>query len=262
VTDITERKRAEEELHKAQVELAHVTRVTTMNVLSASIAHEVNQPLGAIVANADAALRWLARRPPELDQTRETLKRIMQDGQRAGSVIGRMRALLRKAETSKERLVLSDLVQDTVTLVHGELSRHRILLRTDVALTLPAVIGDRVQLQQVLLNLVLNGIDAMKDVAQRPRELLIRSQPDGNQAVVVSVQDTGGGLDPKDVERVFDAFYTTKPGGMGMGLAICQTIVAAHGGRLWASANEPFCTVFQFTLPVAQEETRPAARAA
>lgn len=262
VTDITERKRAEEELHKAQAELAHVTRVATMNVLSSSIAHEVNQPLGAIVANADAALRWLARQPPDLDKTRQTLKRIMHDGERAGGVIGRMRALLRKTVTAKERIVLSDLIEDTVTLVHGEVSRHRILLRTELAPALPPVVGDRVQLQQLLLNLVLNGIDAMKDVAERPRELLIRSQPDGARAVVVSVRDTGIGLDPQNVERVFEAFYTTKPEGMGMGLAICQTIVSAHGGRLWASANEPFSTVFQFTLPVEQEETRPTARAA
>lgn len=262
VTDITERKQAEEELHKAQAELAHVTRVMTMNVLSSSIAHEVNQPLGAIVASAAGALRWLARQPPELDQVRESLKRIVQDGQRAGEVIGRMRALLRKTETAQERVVLNDLIEDTVTLVHGEVSRHQILLRTELAPSLPPVLGDRVQLQQLLLNLVLNGIDAMKDVVERPRELLIRSQPDGTRAVLVSVRDTGIGLDPQNVDRVFEAFYTTKSEGMGMGLAICQTIVSAHGGRLWASANEPFSTVFQFTLPVEQEKILPAARTA
>ncbi len=261
VMDITDRKRAEEALHKAQAELAHVTRVTTVNALASSIAHEVSQPLGAVVANADAALRWLAREPPELDEARETLRCIAQDGHRAGEVIGRVRALLRKTDTVTAHLDLNDLIHDTVALVHGAASRHRILLRTELAPDLPRVGGDRVQLQQVLLNLLLNGIEAMKDVAERPRELLLRSQPDGSGVVLVSVQDTGVGLDPRSVERVFEAFYTTKPEGLGMGLAICRSIVEAHGGRLWAAAHEPHGTVFQFTLPSEPDLTAPAAPA-
>jgi PAS domain S-box-containing protein len=261
VMDITERKRAEEALQKAQAELAHVTRVTTMSALTASIAHEVNQPLAAIVANANAALRWLARQPPNLAEVRETLGRIVQDGHRAGAVIGRVRALLRKTATVKERLDLNELIRDTIALVHGQVRRHRILLRTELAQNLPPVVGDRVQLQQVLLNLVLNGLEAMKEVAERPRELLIRSQPDEAGAVLVAVQDTGVGLDPQQVERVFEAFYTTKPEGLGMGLAICRSIIEAHGGQLWASANKPRGAVFQFTLPAEQDETIPAEHA-
>ncbi len=263
VMDITERKRAEEALHKAQAELAHVTRVTTMTALTASIAHEVNQPLGAIVTNANAALRWLARQPPELDEARETLERIAQRwapgrrGDRAGA------RAPQEDNRFTERVDLNDLIQDTIALVQGEVRRHRILLRTELAPDLPPVVGDRVQVQQVLLNLVLNGIEAMKEVAERPRELLIRSRPRRiRTAVLVTVQDTGVGLDPQSVERVFEAFYTTKPDGMGMGLAICRSIVEAHGGRLWASANEPHGTIFQFTLPAEQDEIGHAERAA
>jgi signal transduction histidine kinase len=192
---------------------------------------------------------------------RETLGRIVQDGHRAGAVIGRVRALLRKTATVKERLDLNELIRDTIALVHGQVRRHRILLRTELAQNLPPVVGDRVQLQQVLLNLVLNGLEAMKEVAERPRELLIRSQPDEAGAVLVAVQDTGVGLDPQQVERVFEAFYTTKAEGLGMGLAICRSIIEAHGGRLWASANEPCGAVFQFTLPAEQDETIPAEHA-
>jgi C4-dicarboxylate-specific signal transduction histidine kinase len=247
--DITERKRAEEALQKAQAELAHVTRVTTMGELTSSIAHEVNQPLAAIVTNANAALRWLARQPPNLAEVRETVERIVQDGHRAGAVIGRVRALFRKTATITTRVDLNELIRDTVALVQGEMHRHRILLRTELAPDLPPVAGDRVQLQQVILNLVMNGLEAIKEGVERPRELLIRSQPDATGAALVAVHDTGIGLNPQHVERVFDAFYTTKPEGMGMGLAICRSIIEAHGGRLWASANAPQGAVFQFTLP-------------
>jgi PAS domain S-box-containing protein len=255
--DVTERKRAEEVLQKAQAELAHVTRVTTMSALTSSIAHEVNQPLAAVVTNANAALRWLAHQPPNLDEARATVGRIVQDGHRAGAVIARVRALLRKTATVKERLDLNDLIQDTVALVQGEVHRYRILLRTELVSALPPVAGDRVQLQQVILNLVLNGLEAMKEGAERPRELLIRSRLNETGAVLVAVHDTGVGLDPQHVERVFEAFYTTKPEGLGMGLAICRSIIEAHGGRLWASANEPRGAVFQFTLPPEQDVTPP-----
>jgi PAS domain S-box-containing protein len=249
VMDMTEHKHAEEALHKAQAELAHVTRVTTMSALTASIAHEVNQPLGAIVTNANAALRWLAHEPPELGEARETLERIARDGHRASEVIGRVRALLRKKAAVAEQVNLNDLIQSVATLVHGEVSQHRILLRTELAPDLPPVIGDQVQLQQVLLNLVLNGIEAMMDVAERPRELLIRSRRE-EADVLVAVQDAGVGLDPQNAERMFEAFYTTKAAGMGMGLAICRSIIEAHGGRLWASANATHGAVFHFSLPV------------
>jgi two-component system sensor kinase FixL len=260
--DISERKRAGAALHKSQADLAHVTRVTTMNTLTSSIAHEVNQPLGAIVANANAALLWLAHQPPELDEVRGRLERIAQDGHRASEVIGRVRTLLRKKQGATARLDLNDLIQDTVVLVHGEARRHQILLRTALAPALPPVVGDRVQVQQVLLNLVMNGLDAVKEVGERPRELVISSGREESGGVRVAVQDTGPGLDPESVDRMFDAFYTTKAEGMGMGLAICRSIVQSHGGRLWACANEPCGAVFQFTLPVEQEEAALAERAA
>ncbi|WP_455281348.1 trifunctional serine/threonine-protein kinase/ATP-binding protein/sensor histidine kinase [Cupriavidus necator] len=250
--DLTERKRAEEALHQAQVELAHVTRVTTLNALTASIAHEVNQPLTAIVANGNAALRWLARQPPDLAEVRETVRSIVQDGHRAGAVIGGMRMLLKKTVAAMVQLDLNNLIEDTIALVQGEVVRHHIQLRTDLPPGLPPVVGDRVQLQQVLLNLMMNGIEAMKDVAERPRELLIRSRLDASGALLVAVQDAGIGLEPGAVERVFETFYTTKAEGLGMGLAICKLIVEAHGGRLWASSNAPCGVVFQFTLPPGQ----------
>ncbi|MPR11983.1 PAS domain S-box protein [Microvirga tunisiensis] len=249
VMDMTEHRRAEEALHKAQAELAHVTRVTTMSALTASIAHEVNQPLGAIVTNASAALRWLAHEPPNLGEACEILERIARDGHRASEVIGRVRSLLQKKAAVAEQVNLDDLIQNVAALAHGEVVQHRILLRTELAPNLLPVMGDQVQLQQVLLNLVLNGIEAMMDVAERPRELVIRSRRE-KAGVLVAVQDAGVGLDPQNAERMFEAFYTTKPAGMGMGLAICRSIIEAHGGRLWASANEPQGAVFHFSLPV------------
>lgn len=249
VLDLTERKRAEEALQQAQAELAHVTRVTTLNALTASIAHEVNQPLTAIVTNANAALRWLARQPPELAEVRETLDQIVQDGHRAGAVIGGMRALLKKTVGAAAPLDMNALIEDTIGLIRGEVGRHHIALQTDLAPDLPPVVGDRVQLQQVLLNLSMNSIEAMKAVADRPRELRIRSSVDPSGAVLVAVQDAGTGLAPDDLERVFKTFFTTKAEGLGMGLAICRLIVEAHGGRLWASSNQPCGAVFQFTLP-------------
>jgi C4-dicarboxylate-specific signal transduction histidine kinase len=223
-----------------------------LNALSASIAHEVNQPLAAIVANANAALRWLARQPPDLAEVRETVRSIVQNGHRAGAVIGGMRALLKKTAAAMVTLDLNSLIQDTIALVQEEVARHRIQLRTDLPPDLPPVLGDRVQLQQLLLNLMMNGIEAMKEVAERPRKLLIRSGLDPSGAVLVAIQDAGIGLEPDAMERVFEAFYTTKAEGLGMGLAICKLIVEAHGGRLWVSANEPCGTVFQFTLPPGQ----------
>ncbi|TAI62482.1 ATP-binding protein [Bradyrhizobium sp. Leo170] len=261
ITDITERKRAEEALHKAQAELAHITRVTTMNALTSSIAHEVSQPLGAIVSNGYAGLRWLDHQPPKLEEARRTFEHIVEDGHRAGEVIGRVRALLKKTAIVRECVDATELIQDTVAVVHGEVLRNGILLRTELAPELPPVMGDRVQVQQVLLNLMMNGIDAMKEVTERPRELRIRSYLDDSGAVAVAVHDTGVGLDPSSVDRLFEAFYTTKPEGMGMGLAICRSIVLAHGGRLGASPNEPCGAVFEFSLPPERDETAGAANA-
>ncbi|MEZ2131939.1 MULTISPECIES: PAS domain S-box protein [unclassified Sinorhizobium] len=257
VVDIEDRKRAEEALQRAQAELAHVTRVMTMGALTSSIAHEVNQPLAAMVTNANAALRWLAGQPPNLEEVRETLGRIVRDGHRASEVIGRVRTLLKKTATVTAQVDLNGLIEDTVALVHSEVRRHRIQVRTDLAHDLPPVAGDRVQLQQVVLNLVMNGIDAMKNVTDRPRELLIRSETDASGAVQVAVQDSGVGLEPQNAERVFEAFYTTKAEGLGMGLAICRLIIETHGGRLWASANESRGAVFQFTLPPERDGSAP-----
>ncbi|WP_051334671.1 PAS domain S-box protein [Bradyrhizobium sp. Ai1a-2] len=259
ITDITERKRAEEALHEAQAELAHITRVTTMNALTSSIAHEVSQPLSAIVSNGYAGLRWIDRQPPDLEGARRTFEHIVGDGHRAGEVIGRVRGLLKKTPTIRGSVDVTELIQDTVAVVHGEVLRNGILLRTELARELPPVVGDRVQVQQVLLNLMMNGIDAMKEVTERPRELWIRSHLDESGAVGVAVHDTGVGLDPSNVERLFEAFYTTKSEGMGMGLAICRSIIEAHGGRLGASPNQPCGAVFKFSLPRERDETASAA---
>ncbi len=257
LVDIEDRKRAEEALQKAQAELAHVTRVTAMGALTSSIAHEVNQPLAAVVTNANAALRWLASQPPNIDEARETLERIVRDGHRAGEVVGRVRALLRKTPATVVQVDLNGLIEDTIALVHRELRRNRIVLKTELAHDLQTVMGDRIQLQQVILNLVMNGIEAMKNVTDRPRELLIRSSPEAAGAVLVTVQDTGVGLEPDSLDRVFEAFYTTKADGLGMGLAICRSIIEAHGGRLWAVANEPAGAVLRFSLPSDPDERAP-----
>jgi PAS domain S-box-containing protein len=258
--NITERKQAEETVRKAQAELAHVTRVATMGELAASIAHEVNQPLAGIVINGNACLRWLAGDSPNLDEARDAARRIIRDGNRAGDVIARTRALSRKTGTEKERLDMNEAIQEVVALAKGELRSNRVALRTELADDLPPVLGDRVQLQQVVLNLVMNGIEAMSAVRDRPRELLIRTQSGEADQVNVTVQDSGIGLDPQSKEGIFDAFYTTKPAGMGMGLSISRSIVENHGGRLWAVPNEGPGATFQFTLSRYHEESLPRAR--
>jgi C4-dicarboxylate-specific signal transduction histidine kinase len=251
--EILERKRAEEALREAQADLAHVTRMMTMGELTASIAHEVNQPLAAVITNGNAGLRWLAADPPNLDEARECLRRIIRDGNRASDVIARLRALAKKSAPAKARLDLSDTIQEVLAMINPEARRHRVSVRTDLAAGLPPVRGDRLQVQQVILNLVTNGIEAMQAVTDRPRELLIRSQPHESGRVLVAVQDAGIGLDPQQMARLFDAFFTTKPGGMGLGLAISRTIVEAHGGRLWATPNDGPGATFQFTLPAGSE---------
>jgi PAS domain S-box-containing protein len=267
VLDLTESKKAEEALRFMQTELAHVNRVATMGQLTASIAHEVNQPIAATVANAEAALRWLGRQPPNLTEVREATERIVKEGHRAAAVIGRIRALIRKAPPQKDRLSINDAIRDVLELVRAETLKNDVLVHVALAPDLPAIYGDRVQLQQVLLNLIVNAIESMSGVADGVRYLSIGTRhvhdvgdvrdagtspgPGlGLGSVQVEVSDSGQGLDPERVDRLFETFYSTKASGMGMGLAICRSIIEVHGGTLSASANEPRGAVFRFTLPV------------
>ena len=243
--------RASEALLEGQAQLAHVNRVATMGELTASIAHEVLQPLAAVNANVDAGLRWLAGGPPNLDRARACLERIARDGKQAGEVIGRVRALVKRSAPTKAWLDLRETIQEAVAVINIEAERHQVSVGTELAAALPPVQADRVQLQQVVLNLVMNGIDAMKSVTDRPRELLIKSQPHESEELLVAVQKTSGiGVDQQNMERLFEPFYTTKPEGMGMGLRISRSIIEAHGGRLWATPNAGPGLTVQFTLPI------------
>ena len=254
VTDVTARKQAEVELHDAQTNLAHVTRVTALGEMAASIAHEVNQPLAAVVTNAAACLRWLDREPANLKEARGTLRSIINDGNRAGEVIQRVRALVNKT-TDRKALHINEVVNEVMSLVQHELFSHRVALRLELAPALPPVLADRIQLQQVILNLVVNGIEAMQPVKDRPRELAIRTRQDQTSQVLVTVSDCGVGVAAENADRLFDAFFTTKSSGMGMGLSICRSIVDAHGGRLSASGNAGPGATFQFTLPLNREDS-------
>jgi PAS domain S-box-containing protein len=256
VIDMTDRKRAEEKLRAseqrllgAQMELAHVNRVSTIGQLVASIAHEVSQPLAAVIANAQACLRWLDRETPDLDAARRSVEWVIDDSNRASDVIQRVRALAKKTSVEKAPLDINNVVREVIALVQRELIGHQVSLQTELAPALPMTLGDRVQLQQVIINLVMNGIEAMQPVTDRPRELVIRSRHDEPQEVLVSVTDCGGGISAENTDRLFNAFFTTKSSGMGMGLSICRSIVEAHGGRLWATANLPHGATFQFALP-------------
>ena len=254
---LTERKRTEEALREAQAELAHVTRVMTMGELTALIAHEINQPLAGIVINGNASLRWLAAATPNLDEAREAVSRILRDGNRAGEVIARIRALVQKTDTEKVRLDINQTIQEVIVLMQNEAVRKGVAIQMELAADVPPVLGDRIQLQQVILNLLMNGIEAMDTVADRPREMLIRSCEHESNQLLVAVQDSGVGIDSQNLEKIFDAFYTTKPQGMGMGLAISRSIVENHGGRLWAVPNDGPGATFQFTLDVGFKEERP-----
>jgi PAS domain S-box-containing protein len=255
VVDLTERKRAEAEARESerryrevQAGLAHANRVATMGQLSASIAHEVKQPIGAVSVNAQAALRWLDRRPPELEKVRQSLADIVKDTHRAGDVIGRISDLIKKAPPRKDRLEISGAIGEVIELTRGEAVKNGVSVQTDLAQGLPLIEGDRVQIQQVILNLIMNAIEAMSGVDEGTRELLISTRKAEPNGVLVGVRDSGPGLAPATLERVFDAFYTTKSGGLGMGLSICRSIIEAHGGRLWASANVPCGATFEFTV--------------
>jgi C4-dicarboxylate-specific signal transduction histidine kinase len=231
------------------MELAHANRVATMGQLTASIAHEVQQPIAATVATAQAALRWLGAQPPELEEVRQGLARIVRDGYRAGDVIGRIRGLIEKAPPRRDALATNEAILEVIALLHGEVVKHGVSVQTQLAEGLPLVQGDRVQLQQVILNLIVNAIEAMRGVSEGARDLLISTGTATSGGVLVVVQDTGPGLDPAKLERLFEAFYTTKPGGLGMGLSICRSIIESHRGRLWPSANNEHGATFQFTLP-------------
>jgi signal transduction histidine kinase len=277
VLDLSEQKRAEAALRRsqahlaeAQAELAHVTRVMALGEMTASIAHEINQPLAAVVTNANASLRWLSGDPPNLAEASEATRRIIRDGKRASDVISRMRALFKKASTAKERLDVNRVIEEVVIFAQSEVQRNRISLQTQLANDLPLIMGDRIQLQQVILNLTINAIEAISAAGDGSRELRISSHkvteiagassknrfadnaldhPEGTH-VLIAVRDSGPGLDPNSLGRLFDPFYTTKHQGLGMGLAISRSIVEAHEGRLWATANTPRGAVFQFTLPI------------
>jgi PAS domain S-box-containing protein len=249
VLDLTERKHVEGALRDAQANLAHVMRVTTLGELTASIAHEVNQPLAGVVANAEACLRWLRRGTPDVEAACRSVEWIIDDGNRASEVVRRVRALANKTGIDKVPLDVNDVIREIIPMVQRELISHQILLPVELAPALPKILGDRVQLQQVIINLVMNGIEAMQSVTDRPRELLIRSRQDEKQQVLVSVRDCGVGISAESANRLFNAFFTTKSSGMGMGLSICRSIIEAHGGRLWATANIPHGATFQFTIP-------------
>jgi PAS domain S-box-containing protein len=253
--DITERKRAEAEIRESErlyreveVELAHANRVAMMGQLSASIAHEVSQPIAAAITNANAAMRWLGARPPDLEEVRQALGRIVNNGTRASDVIGRIRDLVRKAPLRKDSLEINEAIREVIALTRSEVVKNGVSVKTQLAQGLPLIQGDRVQLQQVILNLIINAVEAMSAAGEGSRELLISTGKAESDGVLVAVRDSGPGLAPASFQRLFEAFYTTKPGGLGMGLSICRSIIEAHRGRLWATANVPQGAVFQFTV--------------
>jgi len=259
-TDVTEGKRAEAErlklvgqLRAAQAALARVNRVTTLGVLAASIAHEVNQPLGAMVTSAASCSRWLAAQPPDFGKARRALERIGHDGRRASQVIERIRTLVQRHPPRRDRVEVNDAIGEVIALTRDLMRRNDVSLQTSFAQGLPPVNGDRIQLQQVIINLVVNAIEAMSAVGDRPRELAVRSAMDGQNAVRVEVRDSGPGVAPERARQIFEAFHTTKADGIGMGLSISHSIVEAHGGRLWVEPNAPHGAAFQFSLPVQEQ---------
>jgi C4-dicarboxylate-specific signal transduction histidine kinase len=249
--DISERKRAEEALRQLRADLAHVSRVTTMGELTASLAHEVNQPIAAALTDANTCLRWLTRDHPEVQEAREAASRMAKDAARAAEIVNRIGLLFKKSTPQRESIDVNEVIREMIVLLRSELTRFSIATRTELAPRLPRVMGDRVQLQQVLMNLILNGIDAMKDM--NAGELTIASQYGEDSHLLISVSDTGMGLPPKHVDQIFNAFFTTKPHGTGMGLSISRSIVESHNGRLWATGNSPHGAIFYVSLPTKSE---------
>ena len=251
--DVTATKRAEAELQQAQIELARVARLTTLGELTAAIAHEVNQPLTGLVSSGNACLRWLDGEAPDLEAARRSIERMIRDGSRAGEVISRIRAMIRKSKPQRDSLNINDAIMEVLALLRTEIHRNCISPYTELSTDLSLVWGDRVQLQQVILNLVMNAIEAMSGISQTQRRLSVSSVKDGPNGVLVSVRDSGPGFDERALNRLFEAFYTTKANGMGIGLTVSRTIIQAHGGRLWAMPNAPRGAIFQFTLPTDSE---------
>jgi PAS domain S-box-containing protein len=247
--DVTDLKNAEDQLRVSRHELAQVSRQTTMGAMTASIAHEVNQPLAAIVASASAGLRWLANDRPDLTEVRAVLERIVSDGHRASKVIAGIRSMFGKDRGETSALAVNNLIDEVLNLVNGELVSHRILLQKQMNVRLPKVMADRVQMQQVLLNLIMNAIEAMTSITNRERVLTVKSEEFESDHVLITLQDSGTGIDPTHMDRIFDAFFTTKDRGMGMGLSICRSIIESHGGQLWASPHDPCGTNFYVKLP-------------
>jgi len=252
--DITELRYAQDELHRSREEVARVNRHTTMAAMTASIAHEINQPLSAIITNGSAGLRWLARAQPDLDETRKALNRVIEDAHRTGEVIASVRSMFGKDNREKSHLRVNDLICDVLSLVNGEVKTQEVAVQLELDERVPEVLGDRTQLQQVLLNLFNNAIEAMSTVVDRPRILAVRSEFNDTSGLMISVSDSGPGIDPQDRERIFDSFFTTKTNGMGMGLSICKSIIEEHHGRLWAAPGIPHGCIFSITLPVSVVE--------
>jgi C4-dicarboxylate-specific signal transduction histidine kinase len=242
--------RRERQHRQMQTELAHSNRIATIGQLIASIAHEIKQPLAAIAASGDAGLRWLSREAPDIEKAKQSIARMTKDARRAADIMDRLRGLAKKQATQKELLDLNAAILDVTALTQGEAVKNGVTIRTRLASDLPRVHGDRVQLQQVISNLIVNAIQAMSSLGDSPRNLEVSAESAAQDGVSVCVRDTGPGLRPESYSRLFEPFYTTKPDGMGMGLSICHAIIDDHGGRLWASANEPRGAVFQFTLPI------------
>jgi len=243
------RRNAEALARRRMSELAHVNRMATAGELSASLAHEIKQPLAAMVANANAGLRWLGRTKPDFDEARSAFQRIVSDGHRAGQVLGSVRAMFEKDSGKRAQVNLNGVIREVLTLLEGELRAHNVLVQTDLLDTLPEISGNRVQLQQVIVNLVMNAVEAMEGVDDRPRLLRLKTELDSNNHVLIRVEDSGPGIDVENIDRIFNAFFTTKPRGIGMGLSICRSIVEAHDGRLWVSPGADYGSVFQFTVP-------------
>jgi len=253
LAEIAERKRAEDAYYEAQAELARMTRLSALGALAASISHEVNQPLAAVVTNADACMMWLSSEPPNLEEARTAVDSIAREGTRASDVVRHIRAMFTKGTPERTKLQVNDLIREVNTLIEGAALRNHVVLQTELGADLPATMGDRVQLQQVIVNLILNGIEAMNGISDRPRRLAIRSQMHTSDEVLAAVRDCGVGINPKDEKRIFDPFFTTKAQGMGMGLSISHSIIEAHGGRLWADNNSDHGATLQFTLPAGSE---------
>jgi C4-dicarboxylate-specific signal transduction histidine kinase len=259
IVDITDRKRTEEALQQAQADLERLNRVMLLEEMAASIAHEVNQPISAVITNANAGLRWLGARQPDLDEVRHALGRIVRDGTRAGEVIGRIRALVRKLPPRRDALDINEAIREVIALTQTEVQRNSVRLQARLVEQLPVIPADRIQLQQVVMNLIINAVEAMNRVSDRPRELTIASGEDDTNAVFVELRDNGPGIDTGELDQLFQSFYTTKPDGIGMGLAISRSIAEAHGGRLSAAPNQPHGAIFRLTLP-AEEESSESAR--